>query len=61
MKARICRGRIAELSGALASGGRAPPGYLLARSGILDDRTAGSGGLKPALLPRTTIRRSPLS
>jgi DNA-binding NarL/FixJ family response regulator len=40
MKVRTCRGRIAKFSTALGSGSRAQLGYLVARSGILDDRTA---------------------
>ncbi len=40
MKVRTCRGHIAKLSTALGSGSRARLGYLIARSGILDDRTA---------------------
>lgn len=40
MKVRTCRGHIAKLSAALGSGSRAQLGYLIARSGILDNRTA---------------------
>ncbi|MFJ5044551.1 helix-turn-helix transcriptional regulator [Streptomyces sp. NPDC088719] len=40
MKVRTCRGQIANLSVVLGSGSRAQLGYLRARSGILDNRTA---------------------
>lgn len=40
MRVRTCRGHIAKLSAALGSGSRAQLGYLIARPGILDDRTA---------------------
>ncbi len=40
MKVRTCCGHIAKLPAALGSGSRAQLGYLVARSGIFDDRTA---------------------
>ncbi|WP_448320840.1 helix-turn-helix transcriptional regulator [Streptomyces sp. CO7] len=42
MNVRTCRAHIAKLAAALGSGSRAQLGYLIARSGLLDDDTAPS-------------------
>lgn len=40
MKVRTCSGHVARLSAAPSSGSRTQVGYLIARSGISDGRTA---------------------
>jgi DNA-binding CsgD family transcriptional regulator len=44
MNVRTCRAHIAKLAQALGSGSRAQLGYLIAQSGILDQRLHGEGG-----------------
>ncbi|MEU6159836.1 helix-turn-helix transcriptional regulator [Streptomyces sp. NPDC047130] len=53
MNVRTCRAHIAKLAAALGSGSRAQLGYLIARSGLLDDGDAdtpadGSAAVPPA-------------
>jgi DNA-binding CsgD family transcriptional regulator len=49
MNVRTCRAHIAKLAAALGSGSRAQLGYLIARSGLLDDGDGGGdGGAQPA-------------
>ncbi|WP_206282860.1 helix-turn-helix transcriptional regulator [Streptomyces chilikensis] len=43
MNVRTCRAHIAKLAAALGSGSRAQLGYLIARSGLLDDESAPEG------------------
>ncbi|WP_240109154.1 helix-turn-helix transcriptional regulator [Streptomyces sp. MUM 203J] len=61
MNVRTCRAHIAKLASALGSGSRAQLGYLIARSGILDEgdasclpgNPAAPGATAPAEGPRT--------
>ncbi|MFK0158249.1 helix-turn-helix transcriptional regulator [Streptomyces sp. NPDC090499] len=44
MNVRTCRAHIAKLAQALGSGSRAQLGYLIAQSGLLDQKLRGEGG-----------------
>ncbi|MFD4506657.1 helix-turn-helix transcriptional regulator [Streptomyces sp. NPDC058457] len=46
MNVRTCRAHIAKLAQALGSGSRAQLGYLIAQSGILDQKIPGEGGFR---------------